>query len=150
MKKKPFKAKTTQALTRAINRGWALDKRTSEAKAIQEVKSAIRDDLDGTARALLEDDCAVCCIIQKLALARAFSDPDNLVDDQGRASYAVGCWRKYANQKKSILVALKKFQARPEPEDSQRDLADLILEVSDPTEQPQPSDHAADVDNDGP
>ena len=82
-----------------------------------------------------------------MALARAFSDPDNLVDDKGRASYAVGCWRKYANQKKSILVALKKFQARPEPEDSEKNLGDLILEVSDPTEQPEPSGRTDDVYN---
>jgi hypothetical protein len=58
--KPPTKARPTnvKTLVMALNSDKQLDQRTTSAKAIREIKQAVRENLDETAQALLEADVA--------------------------------------------------------------------------------------------
>ena len=85
--KSKIKPKTARGLALALKMGREIDGRTSQAREIGQIKQAVRDDLNEAAQALLENDVAVCAIIQKMALKQAFSDPDKLVNSQGKTCY---------------------------------------------------------------
>ena len=132
-KKKPVeKARPTnvKALVMALNSDKQLDQRTTSAKAIKEIKQAVREDLDETARALLENDVAIAAIIQKMAYEQALKDPSKAIRPDGKPHYALNTWHKFGNFKKSALLALRKFQLKEPQKDDNKGLAEMVLEVS--------------------
>ncbi len=132
-KKKPAeKARPTnvKALVMALNSDKQLDQRTTSAKAIKEIKKAVRENLDETAQALLESDVAHAAVIQKMALEQAFKDPSKAIGPDGKPHYSLNTYAKYANLKKSALLALRKFQLKEPHKDDNKGLAEMVLEVS--------------------
>ena len=107
-----------------------LDQRTTQAKAIKQIKAAVRENLDETAQALLEADVAHAAVIQKMALEQAFKDPSKAIGPNGKPHYALNTYAKYANLKKSALLALKKFQPKEQRKDEEENLATILLSVS--------------------
>jgi hypothetical protein len=130
--KPPTKARPTnvKALVMALNSDKQLDQRTTSAKAIKEIKKAVRENLDETAQALLESDVAHAAVIQKMALEQAFKDPSKAIRPDGKPHYALNSFAKFANLKKSALLALRKFQLKEPQKDDNKGLAEMVLEVS--------------------
>ena len=114
----------------ALNSDKQLDQRTTSAKAIKEVKRSLRENLDETARALLEADVAMAAVIQKMAYEQALKDPSKAIRPDGKPCYALNSWAKFANLKKSALLALRKFQLKEPQKDDNKGLAEMVLEVS--------------------
>ena len=138
-KKKPLKKTrptNVKSLVMAINQNKQIDQRTTTAKAIREIKQAVRQNLDETAQALLEADVAHAAVIQKMALEQAFKDPGKAIGPDGKPHYALNTYAKYANLKKSALLALRKFQLIEPQKDDNKGLADMVLEVSQEAELP--------------
>ena len=132
-KKRPGKKRpnNVKALVMALNSNEKnLDQRTTHAKAIKQIKAAVRENLDETAQALLEADVAHAAVIQKMALEQAFKDPSKAIGPDGKAHYALNTFAKYANLKKSALLALRKFQPKEQHKDANAGLAEMVLEVS--------------------
>ena len=122
--------KHVRTLVMALNSDKQLDQRTTSAKAIKEVKRSLRENLDETARALLEADVAMAAVIQKMAYEQAFKDPSKAIGPDGKPHYALNTYAKYANLKKSALLALRKFQPKEPQRDDNKGLAEMVLEVS--------------------
>ena len=118
-------------LVKAINRGQVIDGRTNIAKSIKQCRKAIQDSLPDAAKALLEHDASTAAVVQALALKQAFKDPNQVINTEGKAHFALNTWSKYAQLKRSSLLALKKFQQAEPKEEPPRNLGDLILETSD-------------------
>jgi hypothetical protein len=122
--------KHVRTLVMALNSDKQLDQRTTSAKAIKEVKRSLRENLDETARALLEADVAMAAVIQKMAYEQALKDPSKAIRPDGKPCYALNSWAKFANLKKSALLALRKFQLKEPQKDDNKGLAEMVLEVS--------------------
>jgi hypothetical protein len=122
--------KTAKALVLALNSEKQIDQRTTSAKVIKEVKMSLRENLDETARALLEDDAAKAAAICKMAYEQALKDPNKAIRPDGKPCYALNSWAKFANLKKSALLALKKFEPKEQQQDDDQGLAEIVLEVS--------------------
>jgi hypothetical protein len=132
--KKPpkiIRPNNVKALVMALNSNRKnLDQRTTQAKEIKQIKAAVRENLDETAQALLEADVAHAAVIQKMALEQAFKDPGKAIGPDGKPHYALNTFAKYANLKKSALLALIKFQPKDQQQDDAKGLAEMVLEVS--------------------
>jgi hypothetical protein len=122
--------KHLRTLVIALNSDKQLDQRTTSAKAIKEVKRSLRENLDETARCLLEHDVAIAAVIQKMAHEQAMKDPNKAIRPDGKPCYALNSWAKFGNIKKSALLALRKFQSKEPQNDDNKDLAEMVLEVS--------------------
>ena len=107
-----------------------LDQRTTQAKMIKQIKVAVREDLNQTAQALLEADVAHAAVIQKMALEQAFKDPNKAIGPDGKPHYALNTFARYANLKKSALLALRKFQVKESHKNDDIGLAGMVLQVS--------------------
>jgi hypothetical protein len=122
--------KHVRTLVMALNSGKQLDQRTTSAKAIKEVKRSLRENLDETARCLLEHDVAIAAVIQKMAHEQAMKDPNKAIRPDGKPCYALNSWAKFGNIKKGALLALRKFQPKEQQQDDNKGLAEMVLEVS--------------------
>jgi hypothetical protein len=132
-KKQPkiIRPNNVKALVMALNSNEKnLDQRTTQAKSIKQIKAAVRENLGETAQALLEADVAHAAVIQKMALEQAFKDPSKAIGPDGKPHYALNTFAKYANLKKSALLALRKFQPKDQQQDDDQGLAEIVLEVS--------------------
>ncbi|GAH23000.1 unnamed protein product, partial [marine sediment metagenome] len=78
----------------------------------------------------LESDLANAATIQAMALEAAYKDPSKIIGPDGNYHKALGTWLKFANVKKSALLALKKFQVKEPQGDDNKGLAEMVLEVS--------------------
>ena len=140
-----IRPKTARGLVAALNKGQQLDARTRVSKSVRQCRDALEADLNKSAIAMLRHDASVAAAVQALALSQAMADKSKIIGKDGRPHYALETWKKFSILKKGCLLGLRKFSNQDEPEDSDKNLGDLILEVSDPTEQPE---HYDDVDND--
>jgi hypothetical protein len=121
---------TVKHLVMSVRKNKPIDQRTKAGKSIQQIKQAVRLNLDEAARALLESDIANSATIQAMALEVAYRDPSKIINADGSYHKALGTWLKFANVKKSALLALKKFQMKEPQEDDNKGLAEMVLEVS--------------------
>jgi hypothetical protein len=113
-----------------VNKGLPIDQRTVAGKSVAQVKEAVRTDLDATAIALLEDDVANAAVIQQMALAEAFKDPDKIINSDGTYHKSLGSYLKFAQLKRVSLQALKKFKQIEPEESKEEDLASMIIDLS--------------------
>ena len=133
---KKMRPKSSRGLVMAINQGKEIDQRTKIGRSISEIKRSVHENLSESARALLESDVAHAALIQQLCMKKAFADPDKAIRENGKLCMALSSWKKFAVLKKSALLALKKFQPNPEPEDKRTDLGSMVLEVSETDTEP--------------
>jgi len=127
---KKVRPKTAKGLIMAIGQGKPLDQRTRQAKSVRAIKNSIRENFDQTAASLLESDVAISAVVQQMALEQAFSNPAKIISAEGKDSYHLGTWRKYAAVKKSAILALRKFRPIQQSELKDKTLADVIIETS--------------------
>lgn len=83
-----------------------------------------------SARALLEHDASTAAVVQSIALKQAFSNPNEIIAADGKPHFALNTWSKYAQLKRSSLLALKKFEEVEAKDDKPKNLADIIIETS--------------------
>jgi len=102
---------TAKDLVRAIKDKSDIDLRSSAGRAIKNMKKAVRKDLDGTAKVLLERDVANCSVIQSMLIKNI---TDNFKDEKGTLNPGLQTLLRIQASGRSALLALKKFESKPE------------------------------------
>jgi hypothetical protein len=112
----------------------ALDRRTSQAKQIAEVKQHLAGDFHNTTRAILRHEVATNLAIEKMILDRLFTDQEKIVQGNQLSPLITEDLIRLRTQTRKALLALSQFEGRKKGK-SANPYAGAVLELSDGGEQ---------------